>query len=888
MSLLLYSLICPGLLLALTPHEDAIHALDTGWHIQTSTRTATGGDALSRPGADISGWYPVNMPKTVLAGLVDNRVYPDPYFGTNLKNIPGYQDGLWLIQKEDSPFSVPWWYRVEFDVPDRVENRYFSMHFEGINYEANIWLNGQKIAGRDEVIGMFRRFEFDVTEQLAYGQPNVLAVEIIPPGLLPELPYRTKQIEATTGWDDHNPHPPDMNMGIWQPVYLYEQGPVSIRHPYVESAVALPGLETARLTVSAWLRNNTDAPRTVTLSGAVEARQFSQELTLDARETREVFFSPEAYPVLVVENPRVWWPHPVGSQELYALRLEAAVDDMHSDTAGTTFGIRDIETYITDDDWRGYRVNGRNILIRGGAWMTIDMLLNLDPALYEALVRYAQEANFNMLRSEGFSIRETNLFYDLCDRYGIMVTQQIFGRNIPDEALAIACIEDMMLRTRNHPSLAHFLGHDETFPTETLDQAYQELIRKHRVGRSYQPHSGTFNIATRARTGGTRTGTRELWTYAGPSHYHFVEERREDSAWGFAQSGGIGGILSARDSIRQMMPEEALWPIENNETWSFHTVIQGIEYFDAIFKTMERKYGAPTNFDDFCDKLYAMNYNSARGMYEAYARHKYEALGITTWKYNTAWPAALTWQYVDWYKRPSAAYYGAKKACTPLHILYAHDDQGVYVTNSYYESHPDLQARYALYNMDGSLVAEEHMSAAVEADGRSRVAVIEPPDTMSDPWFLRLELLDSEGALLSDNTYWLSHTPDIPGTSGQDETRIFYVEPESVADFTALRRLPNVALDVVAKRNAGDGDAKYVVEINNPTPHIAFMVEAALIEPDTQREAAPVYWSDNYLILLPGESRRLEAHTAADTPGATQLRVQGFNIDAVMAAVGGP
>lgn len=555
------------------------------------------------------------------------------------------------------------------------------------------------------------------------------------------------------------------------------------------------------------------------------------------------------------------------------MELKADINDVLSNKAQTRFGIRDITTYINEDDWRGYRVNGRNILIRGGAWMTNDMLLNLEASRYDALVRYAREANLNMLRSEGFSIRETGTFYDLCDRYGIMATQQLFGRNLPDEALAIACIEDTLLRIRNHPSLAHLLGHDETFPTETLDKAYRDLIEKHRIRRSYQPHSGTFNIATRAKTGGTRTGTRELWTYAGPSHYFWTKQRKFDSAWGFAQSGGIGGILAARDSLRQMMPEATLWPIEENETWSFHTVLQGSTYFNAVYNALERGYGKAAGFEDFCDKLYAMNYNSARGMFEAYARHKYEALGITTWKYNAAWPAALTWQYVDWYKRATAAYYGAKKACMPLHAFYAHDDQGLYVVNSYYEPRAGLTLYHAVYGLDGQKHLEEEHPVSVDADGCTRVTSFEAPDAAGDPYFLRLELRNTNGLPESINTYWLSRTPDIPGKSGETPEDIFYTEPKSVADFSALNLLPEAVLDAVPSWEK----EILSLELRNTSPTIAFQVELALADPETGLEMAPVYWSDNFITLFPGEKRVVTAETAGADKKPV-LRVRGFNV----------
>jgi len=386
-------------------------------------------------------------------------------------------DGRWLVMPKDSPFYPPWWYRTVFRLPAEYQGKNLILHLDGINYKANVWLNGEKVADAEEVIGMFRRFEFNVNDYVRPGEDNCLAVETIAPGKLPEKRYRTKQVEATTGWDDHNPQPPDMNVGIWQDVYITATGPVRVRHPYVATDLDLPSLEMAHLTVSAELTNVTDAQVSGELTGKIEAITFSQSVNLAPNETKLVKFAPDKFSQLNIANPRVWWPNPVGQQELYDLDLAFTVKGAVSDSEHVRFGIREATTYINDEGWRGYRVNGKNILIRGGAWMTCDMLLRLDPKRYDALVRYAREANLNMLRSEGFSIRETEDFYSICDKYGVMVTQQIFGRSIPDEDLAIACIEDMMLRIRNHPSLVHFLGHDQFgvlgHAQETVDVAHE-------------------------------------------------------------------------------------------------------------------------------------------------------------------------------------------------------------------------------------------------------------------------------------------------------------------------------------------------------------------------------------------------------------------------------
>ncbi|UCH33872.1 MAG: hypothetical protein JSV65_15105, partial [Armatimonadota bacterium] len=477
-------------------------SLRENWAVQSSAEVGATGEAISAATFASQDWYPTHVPRTVLAALVDNGVYPDPYYGGNLRTIAGYREDRWLVMPSDSPFRRPWWYRTEFEAPASFAGRNIVLHLDGINYKANVWLNGRKIADADSVIGMFRRFEFDVSNYVRPGERNCLAIEIIAPGQGPDIEYRTKQIEATTGWDDHNPYPPDMNMGLWQDVYVTATGPLRMRHPYVASDLDLPRLDVAHLAVSVEVTNTTDRQLTGDVSGAIEDITFSQSVTLSPRETKLVTFSPDDFPQLTVSNPRLWWPNPVGPQELYDLDLVAAVKADPSDSLSTRFGIREATTYVNDEGWRVYMVNGKRILIRGAAWMTSDMLLRLDRRRYDALIRYAREANLNMLRSEGFSIRETEDFFDLCDEYGVMVTQQLFGRSIPDEELAIECVKDTILRIRNHPSLVHFLGHDETFPTENLDQAYRDLIARYTPERTYQPHSGAFAIADRFKTGG--------------------------------------------------------------------------------------------------------------------------------------------------------------------------------------------------------------------------------------------------------------------------------------------------------------------------------------------------------------------------------------------------
>lgn len=810
---------------AVCEQNAAIVELHDNWQIQSSAKVGQPGETVSSVKFQPVAWHRTSVPTTVLAALVENKVYPDPFFGLNLKSVPGFKEGRWLVMPEDSPFRSSWWYRKEFALPPNVRGKHLTLHLDGINYQANVWLNGRRIADSNACIGAFRRFEFPID---AAGR-NVLAIEIIAPGQGEDKAYRTKQIEATTGWDDHNPEPPDLNMGIWRKVYISATGPVSLRDPLVSTKLDLPSLDAAHIMVSVELHNQEDRPVTGELSGEIESIRFAQAVDLGPLEKKIVSFTPVQFRQLNIAKPRVWWPVGLGNPELYAARLAFRAAGRLSDSLAVHFGIRDATTRLNEEGWREYWVNGRRILIRGGAWMTSDMMLRLTTRRYEALVRYAKEANLNMLRSEGFSIRETDEFYDLCDRYGVMVTQQIFGRSIPDEKLAIECVKDMMLRIRNHPSLVHFLGHDETFPTESLDKGYRDLIAQYIPDRTYQPHSGAFNVKDRFQTGGTRTGTRELWTYATPDHYYL---KKDDGAWGFAQSGGIGGVIAPYESMRRIMNKEDLWP-PFTPAWSFHTVIQGGAYFNQMLKSLEARYGKADAIEEFCLKGQAMNYESARGMFEAYGRNKYAATGITAWKYDAAWPASPTWQYIDWYLMAGGAYYGAKKACELLHVQYSYDDRSVWVVNNKSAEQKALKVTARVVDLSAAERFSKTATVDVGSDGKTNALTVSWPDDISKTFFVLLKIEDSAGKLISDNRYWLS------------------------ADSTPLQQLKPVKVKAGARFEQRGLETIGQIELANPDDAVAFLVHARVRKGDGGDEITPAYWSDNYLMLMPRETRSL-------------------------------
>jgi exo-1,4-beta-D-glucosaminidase len=185
----------------------------------------------------------------VVAALVADKTYPDPNYGTNLQSIPGMnysKDSYFGIQDmpAGSPFRCSWWYRTEFTLPAEQTPRTQWLHFMGINYRANIWINGTLIADNKRVAGTYRTYEFDVTKVLRSGASNVVAIEVAAPG----------KGDLGITWVDWNPTPPDKNMGIWKEVFLTQSGPVSVRNPFVTSKLNADHL-TAALTIAADLHN---------------------------------------------------------------------------------------------------------------------------------------------------------------------------------------------------------------------------------------------------------------------------------------------------------------------------------------------------------------------------------------------------------------------------------------------------------------------------------------------------------------------------------------------------------------------------------------------------------------------------------------------------------
>ena len=863
-----------------------LHAADTklpltsGWYIQPSTdasQDAVSADAPFHPRHS----YRAAVPSTVMAALVADRVYPDPTFGMNLRTIPGTTYPIGenfsnIPMPPDSAFRSSWWYRTRFVAPTEFAGKRVQLHFDGINFRANVWLNGHQIASSDKMAGAWRLFEFDVTGIVVPGKPNALAVEVFPP---------TPDDLAIT-FVDWNPAPPDKGMGIWRDVYLTSSGPVTIRFPQVITKLDLPAIDKAHLAVTAELRNQTAGPVEGILRGQIEGIAFSQPVTLAASETKVVTFVPDKFAQLNLANPRLWWPAQVGPQNLYALTLEFETAGAVSDRSETRFGIREVSSELETatgppaQSHRIFSINGRRILIRGGGW-TFDMLLRASPQRQEDELKYVRDLNLNAVRMEG-KIENDN-FLRLADEYGILILagwcccdHWEHWRDWDDEDRRVAAesLRDQIRRLRSHPSAFNWMNGSDNPPPPEIEKMYVGILKELNWPNPYESSATARPTAVTGATGVKMTGPYE---YVAPSYWLLDQSR--GGAHGFNTETSPGPAIPPAESLRRMLPEDHIWPIDS--WWDYHAG-GGVFKDIGVFRTaLDARYGPSASLEQFATKAQVMSYEGERAMFEAFGRNKYRATGVIQWMLNNAWPSMI-WHLYDYYLRPGGSYFGAKKACEPLHIQYSYDDHSIAVVNSFYQHLQALKATAKVYNLNMSEKYSHEEAFDIPADGVRRLFAIPEIQDLGPVYFVQLTLADAAGKVVSSNFYWLSTKEDVLDW----ENSTWYRTPnKAFSDLTALNSLPRVELRVAATAEVAGADRITHVSIENPTRYLAFSVHLKVVSPSRDPEAAqgeilPVLWLDNYFALLPGEKREIAARSRISDagPGPKLLEVNGWNV----------
>jgi len=750
-------------------------------------------------------------------------------------------------------------------LPAGLRGKTLWLHFGGINFRANIWLNGKRIAASDQVAGAYRVYEFNVTETARVGETNVLAVEVFPP----------QPNDLAITWVDWNPAPPDKNMGLWREVSITSSGPVALRWPHVVSRLEMPRLETAHLTVSAEVRNASQQAIRGTLKGRIASVEFSQPVELAAAEEKTVTFAPDKFPQLSLKKPRLWWPAKLGPQDLYDLQMEFESGGAVSDRVTLTFGIREVTTEKNDQGHLIFKINGRRILIRGAGWAP-DMLLRASPARQEAEIRYVEDMNLNAIRLEGKM--EDDHFLNYCDRRGILILagwcccdhwENWKNWKAEDYVISVASQKDQIRRLRSHPSVFSWMNASDGPPPRQVEEAYIRVLKDLAWPNPYQS-SATQKVAELTGPSGVKmTGPYE---YVGPSYW--LTDKEHGGAFGFNTETSPGPAVPPLESLRKFIPAEHLWPID--EYWNFHA--GGGEFKDlrVLTAAMNASYGAAKSAEDYAWKSQLMAYDGERAMFEAYGRNKYTATGVIQWMLNNAWPS-LIWHLYDYYLRPGGGYFGAKKACEPLHIQYSYDDRSIVIVNSFYEGFRELKARAAVYNLDLTEKFAKEVTVDVEPDSSSRLFTIPDISDLTTTYFVKLTLADAAGKSLSSNFYWLSTKPEVHDWA---KTRWYYTPLQSFADFTALQSLPKVELRVAGRiEHTEDFDVQRLT-VTNPGPGLALAVRLGITKGKHGEELLPVLWEDNYFALMPGEKREIAARYREEDLGGEHpaIAVDGWNV----------
>lgn len=872
--------------------------LRDNWMLQSSSLVKEDSETVSTIEFTPDGWQSTSIPATILTVLTRNGVYPDMRVGLNAYEIPDASDEFNKehdlakfshLPDKRNPWTDPYWYRTIFELPKSLRGQRVWLNFKGINYRADVWLNGTRIANREQVAGSFSRYRFDVTDSAKAGK-NCLAVLIYPvdhPGkpdqqleiLGKERLYNKEIMKDVTlmysiGYDCM-PTVPDRTIGIWQDVEIETTGPVVVRDPFVVTDLPLPKTNPAFLTVSAEVVNATKLPQRGVLQGFIEEAgvKFQREVELAPGETKQVTFTPEKTPELVLTNPRLWWPRNCGPQNLYKMSLAFQVGNEVSDRRELTFGVRKITKELYElDGAHGLRlhVNGRRVFCRGG-YIQPEVMHDWDAERMEKEIRYLTEANLNLTYFEDVA-NPPDEFLDLCDKYGLMFGNDFYGcywmtpgtKNPTDLDLLERSTIDIIKRYRNHPSLVLYMSMNEGVTREAVYTMWRKHILALDGTRLHIPSASFPDYRKDAPAWikqdlptGMNDHPPKSYSWQEPSQYYtWVRENRD---WMFKMESGSASLPPV-DSLRRFIPDlwetppGPLFPL--TPTWAHHGANH---YFKDYDTALRRLHGQPANVEDYCMKGHLITADQHRALFEAVNHRLWDITsGFTEWKFNACWPS-VQWQLYDWYLKPMVSYYYIKDACAPLHVQLCPLDNTVAVINNTLEPTGGLEVHARVFDFNMKLRWESTEKADVAADSYKDVLTIPEIADLTPVYFVKLEAKQAGGELVSENFYWLQ-------SKGED--------------FTSLAGLPRVKLDTACGMGEEDGQNVVDVKVTNPTDKLAFFVHLAVTNGPGGEEVVPVLWDDNYFSLLPGESKAVKARldTSVDA-SALALEIGGWNIE---------
>jgi hypothetical protein len=892
-------------------------SLSGEWFIRSSVVAKESGEIISTDKYTPREWYPAQVPTTVLNALIKDKIYPDPWIGLNNYKIPDVSDEFnkkydlakySYIDGGTNPWKDPYWFRREFMIPESYTGKQLWLNFDGINYRADVWLNGHEIAGQKEMVGMFLRFRYDITQYALVNQTNYLAVKVyqvdhpgIPsPGVQFEVFGKTRghavdifkdeTLKFTGGWDCA-PVIRDRNMGIYQEVYITATGPVSIDNPFVVTKLPLPDTTRADLKITAELKNSlkteVNGLLTVKISlidtvkfptynkvmgGTMKDITFSTKVKLAPEQKMEVSFNPSEFPLLTIKNPYLWWPNGYGKQYLHNLELTFSINGKISDRENTTFGIREVTNKIKkigNDYGRIFYINGQRVFCKGG-WLQPDAFQNMPEKRVYDEARLLTKANVNMVASED-APSAPDIVLDSYDKYGLMYWETFYQcwrmypgdtateNNPVDHKLALKEAQDIIKRYRNHPSLVIWCAANEVTVAEDIYNPLKKYVSDLDGTRPFLAASSTSwdidkftsYIKPDLPLGTTDDGDPDYnWN---PEHFYFDKILEVDKQ-AFRNELGVASV-PVYSSLKKFIPrfstdtKNAIFPLDS--TWAEHGAWDDNNYafrgYDNAIRTL---YGKPSSVEDYARKAQYVNANSYRAMFEA-ANHRMWTItsGVMLWKLNDCWPSVL-WQLYDWYLCQNASFYYAQKAMEPIHIQMNANNKMVSLINTRHVSLDSLELLARVVDLDMNTTWFRSETVNVGADMYKELFSIPKGPVKTPVYFVKLELRNRGGLLLSENIYWLSSSEK--------------------PDYSALANLEPVAIDLSGYKEDTGKECHITVNLKNNTGKLSFFNRLVITIGENGEEILPTFWDSNFIILFPGEEKTVKATIETEDLQGTQ------------------
>ena len=845
----LFAVLLPAWVCAQVPTQNI-----RDWQMQDSAKVAAAAPVVSSAAFQPQGWYPATVPGTVLTTLVNNHVYPEPLYGENMRAIP------------ESLNKTSYWYRTSFAVPAAYKGRHIWIHFGVINYTAEICVNGHE-AGT--MRGAFIRGDFDISELVKPGRRAVLAV-LVAPQPHPGVPHEHNVANgvgknggetaidgptflSTIGWD-WLPAVRDRDTGIWLPVTMDSTGAVVVKDPFITADLAASH-EAADLKVSATLENKSSKPVTGTLTGTIQLENaqgnpitFHKSVTIAAKGIEAMALDSKSTPELHLSSPKLWWPNGYGPQNLYmlTLRFDVGPKAKTSDTASRQFGIRKIEYQVPDSENLTLSVNGVRVMARGGNWGLDEGMKRISRERLDAQFHMHALANLNIIRNWVGQSTSPD-FYDMADKYGILLWDEFFqpnpndGPDVTDIPTYLANVTDKVVRYRNHPSIAVWCARNEGYPPKELDDTLKTLMGKLDPTRLYQSNSAD----------GRGVSSHGPYYWRSPRFFYAFNESFK------TETGSVS--IPTIESIQGMMPQKDWETI--NDDWAQHDMAAGAQRGNEFPTSLSERYGHIRNLADFVQKGQLATYEAFRAMYEGRNAEMFKTTtGVITWMSHPAQPS-FVWQLYHYDLEPNAALYAVKKAAETVHVQFNEENRGIEVVNNRPEALTTLDVTVLIYRFDGTLDSHNtYPVSQVPASSTIKAAQIDVSARITPLYFIKLNLTDTNGNLLSTNLYW-QHV-------AQDQ-------------FDGLMKLPVVTLDAEASSHVEGDKTVVTVTLHNHTNNVALLSHLQLHQKKSGQRVLPVFYSDNYISLVPDESSTVTIEAATkDLQGDSPLvEVDGFNVD---------